>query len=80
MHNYLCHYTVSHAKKHEMNYCEVLRIASHVEHDPVWLDVQDSTHGAWTVPFGRQTDRFPRCDIQCDVHLSILINSAEMHR
>lgn len=60
----------------ETGYSEVGGIAAHVENDIVRIQVEDAAHSVRDVPFRRETDGIPWCEVLRDVHFSILVNSA----
>lgn len=56
-------------------YRKVLRIATHVENNIVWIQFEDAGHCVWKVTFRRDPDGLLWFEVLCDVNFSILVNS-----
>lgn len=61
-------------------YRKVLRIATHIEDNIAWIQIEDAGHRGWKDAFGREADWLLWCEDPRDVYFSILVNSAEMDK
>lgn len=61
-----------------IGYRKVLRIATHIENNIVWIQIEDTGHCGGKDAFGREADGLLWCEVPRDVYLSVLVNSAEM--
>lgn len=61
-----------------ISYHKVLRIATHIENNIVWIQIEDAGRRVRKEAFGREADGLLWCVVPRDVYLSGLVNSAEM--
>lgn len=60
------------------SYRKVLRIATHIENNTVWIQFEDAGHRVWKAAFRREADGLLWCEVLRDVNFSILVNSAQV--